>query len=89
MPLLMEGLGGSIWPPTLAHTSEKQALGTPACPGWHTLGSGAGPVLHLGELALAEAGPLTHRGVASVLTQAPAYCTSELPPRAKHSMIQV
>lgn len=33
MPLLMEGLGGSIWPPTLAHTSEKQALGTPACQG--------------------------------------------------------
>lgn len=39
-----------------------------AClPGCASLGSGAGPVLHLGELALAEAGPLTHRGVASVL----------------------
>lgn len=46
-------------------------------------------MLHLGELAIAEAGPLTHRGVASVLMRAPAYCTSELPPRAKHSMIQV
>lgn len=27
MPLLMEGLGGSIWPLALAHILEEQALG--------------------------------------------------------------
>lgn len=27
MPLRMEGLGGSIWPPALAHISEEQTLG--------------------------------------------------------------
>lgn len=53
MPLLMEGLEGSIWLLALAHTSEEQALGMMAHPAWHILCSIWGSTS-------AEAGPPTH-----------------------------
>lgn len=83
MPLLMEGFGGSIWSLALAHTSEGQALGTPAPPAWHALSPEASPVLHLGESASAEASPLTHRGLP---TSAPLHLGVSC--KGKHSVVK-